>query len=261
LTQDLYSDADLVAFDDGEMALDAATRLAARLESDSQLESRLTALRIDRKEVAAAFDALLDLAPEYAPLPDKPPVHTPVVHRAAFAPWAMAASLAIAVGLGALGYRAVAPISELAPALGWQELAAAYHALYTTETLQALTSPDAETIAAQLARTGAALGREVPARLTDIPGLSFRRAQVLGHGGVAIIQLSYLDAAGVPYAFCLRATQAGAKDPMQTSEMQVRDFAGVQWVGWRTDGIEYVLLAKRPRAELETLSGVFRARL
>lgn len=251
MTEEIYSDADLVAFDDGMMADDAAMHLAQRLESDDALKTRLDAICLDRETVAAAFDTLLDQAPSMAP-PACAPLAKAVPPQKSFSPWAIAASLVLALGLGALGHRAIAPDR----ALDWQELAAAYHALYTTETLTALAPPDAETTTAQLQRAGAALGHDVPAGLTNIDGLSFRRAQVLGHGGTAIIQLSYLDGAGVPYAFCLRAAGTAG-----SSDMQARGFAGVQGVGWQAGGIDYVLLANRPLKELETLSGVFLNRL
>lgn len=252
MTQGRYSDEDLVAYDDGEMAADEAAQLTARLEADAALRSRLDRLRLDRGAMAAAFQTLLEQAPPHLPAGCAPTASVAPQSRRGMSVWAVAASVALAVALGALGHRTLAP----QPEMGWQQLAAAYHALYVTETVAVLPPPDPTAAAAQLARSAAALGHPIPTALTAIPGLSFRRAQVLGHDGAAIIQLAYIDDNGVPYAFCLRAVDGAAMRPMTA-----QGFAGVQGVEWQSGGVEYVLLGKRPQPELQALAEIFRGRV
>lgn len=249
MTERSYSDAELVAFDDGEMPESEAAQLAAALAGDAELAARLSALSVDREVLRAGLARLLDQAPQAMPEicnPNPATAAPPPRTRKGARGLSLAAAFALAAFLGALGNRLLAPEPELT----WQELAAAYHALYTTQTLAAVPAPTADGASGQLSRLSQASGLTIPAGLSDIPGLSFRRAQILGHDGAAIVQLAYLDHDGVPFALCLRAATTTDERPMQA-----RGFAGVGGVSWQADGVEYVLLAKRPHHVLERIAG------
>ena len=252
MTQNDFSDQDLVAFDDGQLSGEKTAQLRDCLSRDLELQARLAALKLDRDGVAGAFDKLLDLAPKQGEFSRAPVQSAPALVRPAgmaIRPLAAAACLVMALIAGAAGYRALAP----APAtMAWQDLAAAYHALYVGETLAVIAPPEGATKAAQFTRAETALGQPISRALGDIPGLSFRRVQVLGFDDQAIIQLAYLGEDGVPYALCLRKVE-NADNPA----MQPMEFAGVDGVGWQSGGLEIVLLGKRDQGELNMLAKEF----
>ncbi|RMF37418.1 MAG: hypothetical protein D6754_09570 [Alphaproteobacteria bacterium] len=240
MSEHQISDAELTGFLDGELSAADRERIAARLGSDPELARRLEALKIDKAAVANAF-ALLSVRDAPKPAP------APAPRRRSARMVAMAASLALAVLAGVLVGRTLRPGPE---ALDWRELAAAYHALYVTDTL-ARVRTDPEQVERALARAEAALGRPIPRRLTRLPGLDFKRVQLLGHDGAAVIQIAYLDAAGSPVALCLHAAEAAPGTDAQPRELR---FAGVRGIAWHNDGVEYLLLGKGRADGLEALA-------
>lgn len=87
----------------------------------------------------------------------------------------------------------------------WVQQAAIYQALCVPETVAPI-SLSAEELDAQLTRASEALGRDFPrSDLEGLPGLTFKRAQILGFEGAPLIQLVFATADGTPVAFCVVA--------------------------------------------------------
>lgn len=79
---------------------------------------------------------------------------------------------------------------------------AVYQTLYVSETLASTVSNDEE-LAAQLAKSEQAIGREQPLDVVgDLEGMKLLWAQVLGFEGTPLIQMAYLSDKGVPVALC-----------------------------------------------------------
>ena len=147
-----------------------------------------------------------------------------------------------------------APEPPQGPApLGWTAAVASYQSLYVTETLSNTGQAAAETDAV-LAR--AADEFEVAlAPATQIDGITFKRAQMLGFKGKPLLQMAYLTPDGTPFALCLIRTD---KPDRGTKGIEMFDVAGVSWV---KDGVGYLLIGGNDVGRVEDLSGSFIASL
>lgn len=117
--------------------------------------------------------------------------------------------------------------------VGWHAYVASYQALYVTDTLAEVTqSPEAT--ATQLAKVSGKLGRPLGAA-TTIPGLTYKRAQVLGFNGAPLAQLAYLGKDGAPLALCILAkTEAAALETMKLE--------GMEAASWSDGNYAYLLI-------------------
>lgn len=189
-------DARLVAYLDGVLPEAGRRTLERDLETDADLKARLDAMQVDLARVRAELDAVLDEAPQ-AGLTEKPGLG--IVGYAAAACFA----LALLFGGWSLGRQG--------PSEDWRDFAAAYHLLYRTETLAGERVGDGG-----IGVVSSALGRDL-SPLTEVQGLDFRRAQVLGWQDQPLVQLAYLDAQGRPFAICV--IEASESSPlMETAE-------------------------------------------
>ncbi len=222
------TDETLTAFLDGE--LDAADAQAVRdaVEANAALRAHLDALKIDRGAVKSAFKNVLPALDEMPDFSDAG--KTPALW------WRMTAMLLAGVALGFL-LRGGGPAgTELED---WRDYAAAYHRLYVTDTLTT-----AEGQSDNFGALQAALGTSLPEELLRIDGLTFKRGQVLGLNGTAIVQLAYLTEDGRPVAICL--TRSSAEPEGQV--VQVRQ--GVGSVSGRQGELDYLVLADLDEAAL-----------
>ncbi|MEO1471542.1 MAG: hypothetical protein AAFV86_21095 [Pseudomonadota bacterium] len=243
-------DEELTAFLDGETGGAARLALAARLAREPALRTRLAALDLDRGALKDAFDTLLHAAPA-------PPGAARLAAMADAArarrrrPWLQGAAIAASLGAGiALGGLAAGPAET-----GWQDHAAAYHVLYTTETLSAVDASPGR-LARQVARVGDALGRPLPMDvLAGVEGLTLRRAQILGLADRPLAQIAYL-AGDVPVALCiLRGVEDGAR------ARRVAVLEGMAAVTWAADGYGYLLIGGDDVALLDDVAAELDARL
>lgn len=191
MTQD--RDADLVALLDGALPSADAEALRTDIAADPALRARWEALDVDLAGLRTQADTLLASAPPV-------PAAATVAPRGSVATLAMAASVALALVLGG-----VLVGTRLGGAEDWRDYAAAYHLLYQPETLAAPVVGDGG-----VAHVSEVLGHDLSA-LTEVEGLNFRRAQVLGWEGETLVQFAYLDASGRPVAVCVMATNDGAQ--------------------------------------------------
>lgn len=234
------TDEDLIVYLDGHADADLTARIEAALMEDPSLADDLAALALPQDALREAFDPdrlgappvparfLVPEDAQAAPTVATAPANDPApLWRRAITPLAIAASF----GLGLVTAGAVI---ERPTAGGWIEAVAAYQVLYTAETLSGATQTD-EVGAGVFSRADDLIGvNAAPARTID--GLDFKRAQMLGFGDNALLQMAYLDGDGVPFAFCLTATDGPDRDP-QTTEV-----AGLAATSWVSDGVGYILI-------------------
>jgi anti-sigma factor RsiW len=227
------TDEELVAYLDDALGASRRGEIDAALALDERLGARLAALDIDKPAIAAAFAATAAAAPverlrsridaEVARARSRP---------RAGAPWArIAAALVLGVGLG---YAAAFRVSD-DPDRNWHVAVADYQALYTTATLASIAG-DPATQRSEVAAVAAKLGLSITADALQIPGLAFKRAQLLEFNKQPLAQFAYLDPVGVPVALC--ATRTGDADgPIQTGT-----FRGLAAAFWSKNGYGFILI-------------------
>ena len=238
--QDGFTDADLTAYLDGQADDDLQAALAAALAHDTDLQTRLATLDMPLGTLRAALD------PRQLGAPEMPPhLHAaaPAPARTArvWVPAALAASFALGLALSSVWQRP-------APS-DWIATIASYQALYTTQTLA--NSPQKSDLshpALAQAQSDLAVALD-PA--TAIEGLEFKRAQVLAIRQNPLIQMAYLDASGIPFAFCVTRVDE-ADRPLRTEVSH--DLATASWV---ENGIGYVLIGGQDGGQITTLATRF----
>jgi anti-sigma factor RsiW len=235
------TDEDLVVYLDG--GVDAARRgeIEAALAQDQRLGARLADLDIDTAAVRAAFDAVAAAAPverlrarldENAPRP---------YHRRAAARW-VAIAAALVMG-AALGY--VVGASDLVrPARSWHVAIADYQALYTAATLAAVPADPAKQ-RGDVDAVAARLGLPIRLDALQVPGLDFKRAQILSFKGRPLAQFAYVDPRGEPVAFC--ATPTGDRD----SAISSGTFRGLDAAFWSRNGYGFIVIGRTPSPALQ----------
>ncbi len=231
------SDEELTAYLDGEADDVLRVRIEDALASDADLARQLGALRFDREALTREADRLLAEAPPFPNIA----ANKPNAPRGL----AMAASLVLGLALGAGGLSLWSPEPQLED---WRDYAAAYHVLYTPETVAPLNTTDAERDA-QLNRVSAAVGRSLSG--TGDHGMRLRRAQVLGFEDNPIAHLAYSATNGTPVAYCVTKASGTAQDPAY----RVRQ--GIATVEWSDGAHQFILIGQLSEAEMIQLASAF----
>ncbi|ARB26845.1 transcriptional regulator [Pseudomonas tolaasii] len=240
------SDELLVAYLDGELEADQHQLIADRLQTDSELAARLQALLCADLPFKAAFDSLLEQAPDerlHAMLKALPPTPTATMSRRGFL--AVAASFAVA---GVVADRLFMGWPHTESGQGWRASVAEYMALYTPQTLENL-SADPAVHLAQLSSVGEQLGLPLSMASVSLPGAEFRRAQILDYDGVMIGQLTYLDPRHGPLALCITAAKKGPQ-PMANEQRR-----GMNVVFWSSPSHAFMLIGRNPFEDLRIMAG------
>ncbi len=241
-----YDEAQLRAYLAGEFSPQAAQALEAQLEQDRDLEDRLFALDMDSAAPLREVMSEIPQDPRITSLAGALPEVQEQIGRSGVMSWArVAAAVVVAFGLGAMlfGNRgATAPSS-------WQEQVAIYQALYVSETVAPLEF-SAEEIAAQVAKSSAILGADLPINVvSSLEGLTLKRAQVLGFEGAPLIQLAYVSPEGTPVALCAVRLD-GSTDKATTFET----LAGLEAAHWSRDGYGFMLVGDLSKEQIEDLA-------
>ncbi len=262
-----WSDEEITAFLDGEMAPREAARIRAGAGEDRALARRIEALSLDREAVASAFDALLDVA-RSRDLGRCLEAGRGMAQGAAQGEaggeagrsgraghwrsrWAWPASLAAALAAGGVLAWALMP----APGSDWRIEVAHYQALYVPETLSPIT-PDSARLQEEFARAGKAIGLDLgPEELAGIAGLELRRAQVLGYRGAPLVQIAYSGPDGTPVAFCIIRREGVASPP--ESDVLI----GLAAASWSSPTHGYLVIGGDDPEEMLTLARELRRRL
>ncbi|MGZ2378697.1 anti-sigma factor family protein [Rhizobium brockwellii] len=214
------SDEDLTAFIDGELTAEEAARIEAMVKEDESTAERLEFLARANLPFEQAFAPLLSEAPRakleamLTAIPTQQSAKSgptpPFATRRRFL-GALAASLVAGIAIDRAviigrGFSAKDENSE------WRAVVADYISLYTAETL-AGPAPGREDQAAQLASLDEKLGLSLSPEAVSLPGIDFKRAQLLQYDGKALAQIAYLDPETGPMALCIVKSDKGPKAP------------------------------------------------
>jgi len=219
------SDELLTAFLDGELAAEDHTRVEAAVADDPKLQARLSELDIPMAPLRDGFASMLTQAPDTLLPPGAPTkdVRFPTVIAGC--------ALAAGITVGAFGLSLFSsPASPASP--GWMDYVASYQALYSTQTLESVSQTPGQK-ADQLTIVSDAVGRPL-AQAQTLPGMKFKRAQVLGFRGKPLVQLAYLTPDGVPMALCIIAKA-------ESKELNLIELEDMQSAAW-SDGTHAYLL-------------------
>jgi len=150
--------------------------------------------------------------------------------------------------------------STIPKASGWKDYVAAYQALYTNATLAKVEQSD---IAKQqeLTRVGAAIGKDMMiSQLQVAAEIDYKRAQVLGFEGRALVQLAFLSSTGEPLALCIiRSDEAreSTKAGSSLAAVQQMEMEGMSSAAWSGGGYEFLLIGGKDAMLMEKLAQRF----
>ncbi len=231
-----FTDQVLTAYLDDEV--DAKTRdaLQSALAHDVELQGRLTELRFPIKYLDAAASELLSAAP--------PPPELDAPQKVANAGNRHRLALVASLVVGLLAGAALMSLRPNTPG-NWMDYVAAYQALYVNETLSGVDT-DSEAITASLDVLSATLGLDLgPAPSDDT--LRFKRGQILGYRGKALVQLAYLNPLGEPVALCIIRSETDRVAPISTTTLE-----GMAAAFWEENGYAFILIGGTDAAMIET---------
>ncbi len=235
-----FSDEELVAYLDGEKDFAPIEEIAAALKTDIALAKRLEGLRVDTGAIAESFAGL---ARGNRPLPNLPAVP---VTRMRYGIVAAAAVIALMIGFGA----GLSTSSMNAP--GWRDYVAAYQALYINATLAHVNqSPTRQQD--ELNRVSAAIGKTINVSALNVsPEVDYKRAQILGYKGQALVQLAFLTSTGHPVALCIIRSDREAPGKIVSETME-----GMSSAYWSQGGYEYLLIGGTDQSMVSRLAEKF----
>lgn len=221
-----FHDEELTAYLDDE--LDAAMRqsIETALRTDPALQQRLEGLRIPSDAIVAAFDQLQAAAPA---MPDMPPMAPRRANVSVRSFAALAACLLIGAVVGVMS------VPDRSVQKGWMEYVAAYQALYVSETLSSVSLQET-VMDGQLEQLGEILGRDLTAARSETT-LDFKRGQLLGYKGKALVQLAYLSPRGTPVALCIIKSENA-----ESSSPELTRLEGMSAAHWTEDGYAFLLI-------------------
>ncbi len=235
-----FSDEELVAYLDGENEFAPVAEIAAALKTDVALAKRLAALRVDTDEIAKSFDGLASPDRRMPALPAAPQAQ--LRYGAIIA----AAVVALVVGFGA-GW-STSGIHKP----DWRDYVAAYQALYINGTLAHVDQSDAAK-QSELSRVSAAIGKSIKLGVLNVsPELEYKRSQILGFRGKALVQLAFLTSTGQPLALCIIRSDGKSTQTATSAEME-----GMSSTSWSHGNYEYLLIGGTDQSMISRLADKF----
>jgi anti-sigma factor RsiW len=253
------SDEVLTAFIDGELPAEEAARIKALIGSDERIAERLEFLSRSSLPFEEAFAPLLSAAPKerleamLAAIPaQRPAAATSISRRGLFGALAACVVAGIAADRAFIGIGR--SLSQKDEGSEWRAVVADYIALYTPETL-AGPVPAAEVQAAQLAHLDDKLGLSLSPEAVALPGIDFKRAQLLQYDGKPLAQIAYLDPETGPMALCIVASDAGRREP----DLESRK--GMNVVYWSNATHAFMLIGHAPADRMSGIADAVRGRI
>ncbi|WP_240535359.1 anti-sigma factor family protein [Rhizobium freirei] len=255
------TDEQLTAFIDGE--LDAADRewIERLIAGDARVAERFDFLARGTLPFREAFDPMLAEAPA-AKLEamlaaiaamEKPEARAAGIGRRGFLA-AVAASFVAAIAIDraviGLGHGLSKPDEDGE----WRAAVAEYLSLYTADTLSGPSGDHAQQVA-QLGEVGTKLGLALAPEAIAMPGVEFKRAQILNYDSRPLAQIAYLDPESGPLALCIVQSARGATAP----DMESR--RGMNIVYWSSATHAFMLIGHAPIDRIQQLADEVRARL
>ncbi len=212
-----FSDEELTAYLDGEADHALVQRIETALETSQPLRDRLQSLTVPLAQIRNLWDDALQNAPSMPPLPAPTPRGITALPFGA----GLAAGIVIALAV----QWGTAPSTTPAKWSKWQRYAAAYQALYVTETLASVDPSPTET-KSQLQALGALFELDFTP-VDAVTGADFRRGQVLGFQDKPLVQISFLTDDGTPLAFCILKRPSKPDAPMRVGAIE--GLAAAEW--------------------------------
>ncbi len=261
------SDAELVAYLDGELSPAESVRIGQRLSADPGLKARIDKLIRGGRPFAEAFEPLLAKAPvgqleamlaKALPRPGPELQRWPPAGRYGFAAAAAAIALFAGIALDRLDVvrsfsRAPVAASEDAEAAEWRDAVAQYLTLYTRDTLEMLPDASGERQRA-LGTVGARLGLALTPETVGMRGLTLKRADLYEYDGKDLAFLAYLDPQQGPVALCIiRGGGEGTQRVERRRDMNV--------VYWSQAGRSFMLIGHASTDRLQKLAAGVEANL
>lgn len=258
-TGQMPSDEQLTAFIDGELDAADRDRIERLIASDERVAERFDFLSRSALPFGEAFEPMLADAPAgalQAMLATIPAVHerevrTARIGRRGFL-GAIAASFVAAIAIDRVvidvGHRISRPDEDTE----WRAVVAQYLSLYTSDTLSAPAGDRAQQVA-QLNAVGAKLGLALAPETVAMPGVEFKRAQILNYDSKPLAQIAYLDPESGPMALCIVQSAKGAAAP----DMENR--RGMNVVFWSSATHAFMLIGHAPIDRMQQLAADVRA--
>jgi anti-sigma factor RsiW len=261
------TDADLVAYLDGELSPSDRARVEQDLALDEGARARLRLLEAGGRRFGEAMESVLAEAPRlqleamlaglpgYRKVPLRPGRPWPVVAALAAAVALFLMGMAADRLLPARGHRGSAPVAENEDAKDeWRQVVAEYLTLYTTETVASMPEGP-EMREKELAGVGARLGVPLTPEQIALPDLTFRRAQLFDYDGSPLGQIAYLDRQSGPVALCIY--DHGETDAAPHAERR----EGLNIVYWSRNGRSFLLIGHTNLSRLQNLADTLSTRL
>ena len=255
------SDEMLTAFIDGELDTAERDRIEELINSDAIVAERFDFLSRSDLPFREVFEPLLAAAPNVrleamlAAIPSTKEQSKTVsgMSRRGFLS-AIAACLVVGIaidrGVIEVNHRLAMPEEGTE----WRAVVAEYLSLYTPDTLSAPAGDRAEQIA-QLREVGSKLGVTLTPENVAMPGVDFKRAQLLNYDDKPLAQIAYLDPETGPMALCIIPSTRGAEEP----DMESRK--GMNVVYWSNATHAFMLIGHSPIDRMKTLADDVRGRL
>lgn len=252
--KDMPSDEVLVAFIDGELVETERGKIERLIASDERVAERFDFLSRSNLPFKQAFEPLLteaDSAKLSAMLAGIPSVMEEKKVASGMGRRGFLSALAACLVVGVAIDRAAIGIGRRLgrPEEGseWRAVVAEYLALYTADTLSGLGgNPAAQ--AAQLAEVGSKLGLSLTPETIALPGVDFKRAQVLQYDDKLLAQIAYLDPESGPMALCIITSNRGPAEP------DLENRRGMNVVYWSDATHAFMLIGHSPIDRMKTLA-------
>ncbi|MGV2102549.1 anti-sigma factor family protein [Rhizobium sp. 21-4511-3d] len=253
------SDEELTAFLDGELSPEETARIESLANADDEVAARIEFLAAGSMPFREAFAPLLDEAPKakleaiLAAIAAAQQKRGPAFASRRGFLGALAASLAIGV-IADRAYLGIGRNLGRDEGSEWRSVVAEYIALYTLDTL-AGPVPPADVQAAQLARVDSKLGLNLSPEAVALPGVDFKRAQLLEYDDQPLAQIAYLDPESGPMALCIVRSEKGAKEP------DIEGRKGMNVIYWSTATHAFMLIGHAPVDRMREIADAVRPKL
>jgi anti-sigma factor RsiW len=261
-SEDIDTDALLVAYLDGELEPEAHQQVERRLRSDPSLRSRMAALAESVRPIRSSFDALLEAAPrtrlEAAFSAALAKSSTRGRDRVPRRLLAAAAALLLLICGGVAGYLVAKAPVELFEETDtveeeWVAAVAGQLSLYDAASVASIQVDDAEQ-RAQLNKLAHALKLDLSETNVALEGLALKRAELLHFQGREVAQLLYASEEHGPIALCIMAEPGGQRE----AEVENRD--GLNFIYWAAGGRRFLLIGAAPAKRIDALADTVAAR-
>ncbi|WP_028750485.1 anti-sigma factor family protein [Rhizobium leucaenae] len=248
------SDELLTAFIDGELDAAESDRIEKLIASDAQVAERFDFLSRSDLPFREAFEPVLTAAPSakltamLAAIPSTNAQKKAAsgVSRRGFLS-AIAACLVVGVAIDRAAIDINRRLNKPEEGSDWRAVVAEYLSLYTPDTLSAPAGDHAEQ-AAQLSEVGSKLGVTLTPETVALPGIDFKRAQILNYDSKPLAQIAYLDPESGPMALCIIPSTTGVAAP----DMENR--RGMNVVYWSNTTHAFMLIGHSPIDRLKALA-------